>query len=139
MSSTVRTEVLVPGPAFTGQGVVFDRPISFWGGIDPRTGTVIDPRHPQHGTCIAGTVLFLPGTIGSSSASSVLLELVTAGHAPGAIILPEADAILLLGLVVAREMGYAPPIALRLAANAHARFANRVTTAGADGRLESYR
>jgi predicted aconitase with swiveling domain len=51
-------------------------------------------------------VLFLPGTIGSSSASAVLLELVHAGIAPAAIVLHEPDAILLLGLIVAREMGW---------------------------------
>ena len=54
-------------------------------------------------------VLFLPGTIGSSSASAVLLELVHNGHAPAALVLHEPDAILLLGLIVAREMGWPTP------------------------------
>ena len=43
-------------------------------------------------------MLALPGTIGSSSASAVLLELVHAGKAPAAILMTEPDAILLLGL-----------------------------------------
>ena len=51
-------------------------------------------------------MLFLPGTIGSSSASAVLLELVHDGRAPAALVLHEPDAILLLGLIVAREMGW---------------------------------
>ena len=33
------------------------------------------------------------------------MELVHAGHAPAALVLNEPDAILLLGLIVAREMG----------------------------------
>ena len=45
---------------------------------------------------LPGAVLFLPGTIGSSSASAVLMELVHNGHAPAALVLHEPDAILLL-------------------------------------------
>ena len=69
---------------------------------------------------IAGTVLFVPGTIGSSSAAAVLLELVHGGHAPAAIVLHEPDAILLLGLIVAREMGWETPIAVKLDRARHA-------------------
>ena len=76
------TEILLPGSgAVGGTGLALTAPISFWGGIDPRTGLIIDARHPQRGIEIAGRVLALPGTIGSSSASAVLLELVHAGRA----------------------------------------------------------
>ena len=73
------------------------RPISFWGGVDPQTGEIVDARHPDRGARIGGTILALPGTIGSSSSSSVLLELVRVGQAPAALLLAEIDAILLLG------------------------------------------
>jgi predicted aconitase with swiveling domain len=89
-------------------------PISFWGGVDPTTGAIIDARHPERGLVITGRVLLLPGTIGSSSASAVLLELVRTGKAPAAIALPQPDAILLLGLIVAAEMGWPAPPALKL-------------------------
>ena len=112
--SAAAGEILVPGAAGAGPALVLTAPISFWGGIDPATGGVIDVRHPQHGATVSGTVLFLPGTIGSSSASAVLLELVHNGHAPVALVLHEPDAILLLGLIVAREMGWPTPVALRL-------------------------
>ncbi len=114
-SLTIQAEVLLPGPAACGPVLALSAPISFWGGVDPATATIIDARHPDRGRNIAGTVLALPGTIGSSSASAVLLELVRAGRAPAAIILHEPDAILLLGIIVAREMGWRTPIALRLA------------------------
>ncbi len=107
-------EVLVAGEPGEGPALVLDAPISFWGGVEPATGRIADVRHPQHGQCIAGTVLLLPGTIGSSSASAVLLELVSNGKAPAAIVLHQPDAILLLGLVVAKEMGLAPCVAVRL-------------------------
>lgn len=131
--TTTRGDILVSGPAAQGEGLVLSAPISFWGGIDPRTGRIIDVRHPQCGLDIAGRVLFLPGTIGSSSASAVLLELVHAGRAPAAVVLHKADAILLLGLIVAREMGWEAPIALRLDRDEHRPFSGRYVSVAADG------
>ena len=111
-------------------------PISFWGGVDPKTGRIADVRHPQCGQTIAGTVLFMPGTIGSSSAAAVLLELVHAGHAPAALVLHEPDAILLLGLIVAREMGWETPIAVKLDRARHGRLLRgRSVAVSADGEL----
>jgi predicted aconitase with swiveling domain len=95
-----------------------DAPISFWGGVDPASGRIVDVRHPQHGACVAGRLLAMPGAIGSSSSSSVLLELARLGKAPAAILMVEPDAILLLGLIVAREMGWRVPPAARIAADA---------------------
>jgi predicted aconitase with swiveling domain len=120
--STVAPEILVPGHTGTGEALILTAPISFWGGVDPKTGRIADVRHPQHGQSIAGKVLFLAGTIGSSSASAVLLELVKNGHAPAALVLHEADAILLLGLIAAREMGWQTPLALGLDRNRFERF-----------------
>ena len=111
---TVQAEVLLPGPAAQANALALTAPISFWGGVDPQTSRIADPRHPEHGRTIAGTVLLVPETVGSSSAAAILLELVHGGRAPAAIVLHEPDAILLLGLIVAKEMGYATPIALRL-------------------------
>jgi predicted aconitase with swiveling domain len=81
-------------------------PISLWGGVDPIAGTIADPRHPQFGASIAGVVLAIPSAIGSSSSSAVMLELLREGTAPVAIIMGRADAILALGVIVARELGY---------------------------------
>lgn len=131
----IATEILVPGRPGSGEACLLSAPISFWGGVDPRTGIIVDMRHPQHGLSIAGTVLFLPGTIGSSSASAVLLELVHAGRAPVALVLHEPDAILLLGLIVAREMEWETPMAVRLDRTLHARFADSDVTVDASGTL----
>ncbi len=124
-------EVLVPGLGGRGPALVLDQPISFWGGVDAATGRIADVRHPQFGESVAGTVLFLPGTIGSSSASAVLMELVHNGHAPAAIVLHEPDAILLLGLIVAREMGWPTPVAVRLARERHDAFRGCMMAVGA--------
>jgi uncharacterized protein len=104
-----KAKILVPGQESQAEALVLTAPISFWGGVDPKTSLIADVRHPQHGREIKGRVLFIPGTIGSSSASAILLELVHRGLAPAALILHEPDAILLLGLIVAREMGWQTP------------------------------
>ena len=101
---------LVPGKG-RGEVLVLDQPLSFWGGVDPATGEVIDVRHPQRGTNVAGRVLVMASGRGSSSSSSVLAEAVRAGTAPAAIVLAEPDPILALGAIVARELyGRAVPI-----------------------------
>jgi len=101
----IQGEVLIPGTA-EAPVLCLDKPISFWGGVDPFSGRITDPRHPNHGAVIGGRILVLPGTIGSSSSSAVMLELMASGKAPAALILAEPDAILVLGAVVAREMGH---------------------------------
>ncbi|MDX8462272.1 aconitase X swivel domain-containing protein [Mesorhizobium humile] len=131
MSATA--EILVPGRAGEGEALVLTAPISFWGGVDPKTGRIADVRHPQHGEVIAGRVLFLPGTIGSSSASAVLMELVHNGRAPAALVLHEPDAILLLGLIVAREMGWETPMAVRLDRGVFNTYRGAVVTVTSDG------
>jgi predicted aconitase with swiveling domain len=94
---------LVAGRA-SGDALVLDDALSFWGGVDPATGDVIDPHHPQRGANIAGRVLVIPGGRGSSSSSTVLAEALRAGVGPAAIVLTEPDAILALGAIVAREL-----------------------------------
>ncbi|MDD9904929.1 MAG: DUF126 domain-containing protein [Rhodospirillaceae bacterium] len=103
MAMTLRGEVLIDGAA---EGPLFrlGKPISFWGGVDPVTGRITDPRHPDHNASVAGTVLALTETIGSSSSSAVMLELLSKGLAPRALLMGRPDAILTLGVVVAREM-----------------------------------
>ena len=101
---------LVPGEA-TGEVLVLSQPLSFWGGIDPATGDVIDVHHPQRGENVAAKILVMPGGRGSSSSSSVLAEAIRAGTAPAAILLLEPDPIVALGAIVARELyGTAVPV-----------------------------
>ena len=129
----LKADILLPGNAITGTCLALTAPISFWGGVDPASGAIIDARHPERGRNIAGHILALPGTIGSSSASAVLLELVHAGKAPAALLMDAPDAILLLGLVVAREMGWPSPPAFRLTAAAQKPLADRRIAISAEG------
>lgn len=95
--------VLADGAA-EGRALVLGEPLSFWGGVDPASGLIIDARHPQRGTSVAGRVLVMGSVRGSSSSSSILAEAVRAGFAPAAILLGEPDLILAVGAAVAEEL-----------------------------------
>lgn len=76
-------------------------PLSFWGGVHPSTGEIIDRHHPLSGQVITGQMLAIPNGRGSCTGSSVLLEVILNGHGPAALILEQPDEILVLGAVVA--------------------------------------
>lgn len=100
-----RADVLIGGQAH-GTVLRLDEPVSFWGGVSPVTSEVVLASHPQSGERIAGKILVLPRPIGSSSSASVILELLHKGLAPRALILGARDAILPIGVLVARQMNW---------------------------------
>jgi predicted aconitase/predicted aconitase with swiveling domain len=92
---------LVTGAA-QGALLFADVGLSFWGGVDSASGEVIDRHHPLSGEHLAGRVLAIPSGRGSCTGSSVLMELISNGHAPAALVLAEPDEILTLGVLVAQ-------------------------------------
>lgn len=127
--------VLVGG-AGAGSVLRLDEPLSFWGGVDPVTGRIIDRRHRRCGTSVAGRVLVMPYGRGSSSSSSVLLEGVRLGTAPAAVVLRELDGILALGAAVARELyEQSPPVVLLEAADWEALDEGAEVSVDLSGRL----
>ena len=102
---TWQAEVLCAGQA-EGRVLRLDAPISFWGGVSAENACVTLAGHPQQGQSITGRIVVIPRTIGSSSSSAILLELIYKAIAPKAIILGERDAILPIGVVVAAQMGW---------------------------------
>ncbi len=93
-------DVLVGGEA-SGTVIRLDEPLSFWGGLDPVTGRIIDSHHPQLGEDVAGRILVMPHGRGSSSSSAVLAEAIRLGTAPLAVVMHEPDLIVTLGALVA--------------------------------------
>lgn len=87
-----------------GVALVSSQPLSFWGGLNPRTGEIIDRRHERSGEIVTGRVFVFPRGKGSSTASAVLMESIKAGTAPAAIINLSVDPILALGAIVADEL-----------------------------------
>lgn len=112
---------ILPGAA---EGVVIatTEALSFWGGVDPATGKVIDVHHPLHGVCLTGGVLFMPSSRGSCTGSGVLLDLILTGRAPSALVFCEAEDVLTLGALIASEMFGKPLPVLRLDAENFARL-----------------
>jgi predicted aconitase with swiveling domain len=87
-----------------GRALVSKEPLSFWGGLCPRSGEIIDRRHELSGAVVTGRVFVFPQGKGSSTASAVLLETIRTGVAPAAIINLKVDPILALGSIVADEL-----------------------------------
>ena len=102
-----------------GEIVVASEGLSFWGGVDPDTGVVIDAHHDLHGQTLAGRVVLMPTSRGSCSGSGVLLQLALNGHAPAALIFREDEEILTLGALIASRMFGKSIAVLRLAETDH--------------------
>ncbi len=108
----VAAVALVPGTA-AGAPFRLDEPLSFWGGLDPAAGAIIDRRHPQFGASVTGRVLMMPGGRGSSGGSAVLAESLRLGAGPAAILMLARDGIIVVGAMVAAELyGLQCPVAL---------------------------
>lgn len=105
MGMTGEAAVLVDGAA-RGELLKLAAPICFWGGIDPETGKITDPKHPNQHACVSRKILAVPRIVGSCSSSQLLLELLYKKNQPDAIILGEPDAIIAMAVLVSREMGF---------------------------------
>lgn len=103
METVLIARPIVAGSA-KGQALVSKEPLSFWGGLCPRTGEIIDRRHELSGASAAGRVFVFPTGRGSSTSSATLLESIKNGVAPAAIINLKVDPILALGSIVSDEL-----------------------------------
>jgi len=88
-----------PGRA-AGEALVTGMGISFFGGVDPQTGRVVEKGHALEGQCIGGRVLVFPTGKGSTVGSYTLYRLKKAGLAPAAIINAESETITAVGCII---------------------------------------
>lgn len=84
----------------TGEALVTSMGISFFGGVDPETGRVVEKGHELEGQIIAGKVLVFPTGKGSTVGSYTLYRLMKAGLAPAAIVNAEAETITAVGCII---------------------------------------
>src|SRR4030042_7112157 len=84
-----------------GEALATLQPISFFGGVDPETGVVVERGHTLEGQCIAGKVLGFPTGKGSTVGSYTLYRLKMNGHAPLAILNAECETIIAVGCIIA--------------------------------------
>lgn len=95
----IRGRRVVPGVA-EGEALVTTEPISGWGGVDPRNGTIVEVRHALRGQSFAGKVLVFPGAKGSSGWSAQFHLARLMGTAPAAWLFNRMTTKIALGAVV---------------------------------------
>lgn len=94
---------LIDGTA-CGSALVLTDTLSFWGGFDPSTGTIIDVHHPQFGQQVGGRVLFIPASKGSAGTPGGIAETLRNGTGPLAFVLAERDVNISIGALVANRL-----------------------------------
>ena len=110
MATILKCRSLVAGHG-RGEILTTHQSISFWGGVDPATGMIIDPRHELFDQSITAKVLAFPYGKGSTGAPLVLLELAKQATAPAAIINIETDPLLVAGPIISKHFyGTAIPV-----------------------------
>src|SRR5699024_297742 len=76
--------------------------ISGWGGIDPATGTIIEPRHELFNVCFTDKILIFPAAKGSSGWSCFFQSTRLMNTAPLAMVFNAMTTKAVLGAVVTR-------------------------------------
>lgn len=96
----MRGRMISPGKA-KGVAIVSKEPIGFYGGIDPKTGIVIERGHELEGKCVKDKVLVFPCGKGSTVGPYVIYGLKKNGVAPAAIVNRETETIVATGVILA--------------------------------------
>ena len=91
---------IFPGVA-VGQTLVTRMGISFYGGVDPQTGIVVEKGHELFGQSVAGRILIFPTGKGSTVGSYTLYRLKKNGLAPAAILNAACETITAVGCIIA--------------------------------------
>ena len=83
-----------------GEALVSSSPMSFYGGVDPESGEIVEHGHELQGRTVMGKVLVFPNGKGSTVGSYVLYRLAKNGAAPRAIINKRCEAIVAVGAII---------------------------------------
>ncbi|WP_324736057.1 DUF126 domain-containing protein [Thermococcus sp. SY098] len=84
-----------------GIALVSQKPLSFLGGIDPKTGIVTDVESDIKGESVKGKILVFPRGKGSTVGSYVIYQLKKNNVAPKAIVVEDAETIVATGAIIA--------------------------------------
>ena len=112
----LKARIISKGTA-TGELLVSKDPISFYGGVDPNTGILVEKGHALEGKSIAGKVLYFPRGKGSTVGSYTLYRLKKNGKAPAAIINAECEPIVAVGAIIS-DIPLVDKIGIKKIANA---------------------
>lgn len=96
---TIKARTISKGTA-TGEVLLSLDAISFYGGVDPDTGVVVEKGHALEGKSISGKILVFPQGKGSTVGSYTLYRLKKNKAAPIALINRECEAIVAVGAII---------------------------------------
>ena len=83
-----------------GEVLKSGEPVSFFGGVDPDTGVVVEKNHPLEGKSVKDKILVFPTGKGSTVGSYTLYRLKKNGVAPKAIINQECETVVAVGSII---------------------------------------
>jgi uncharacterized protein len=83
-----------------GKALVTSQPISFYGGVDPNTGIVLEKGHELQGQSVKGKILVFPQGKGSTVGSYTLYRMKKNGVAPAGMINKECETIIAVGAII---------------------------------------
>jgi predicted aconitase with swiveling domain len=95
----LKGRIIYKGKA-TGEALVTEMPISFYGGVDPNTGVVIEKGHQLNGLSVKGKILVFPQGKGSTVGSYTLYRMKKNGTAPAGMINRECETIVAVGAII---------------------------------------
>ncbi len=83
-----------------GEALVTNMPISFYGGVDPNTGIVLEKGHDLEGVSVKDKILVFPQGKGSTVGSYTLYRMKKTGTAPLGMINKETETIVAVGAII---------------------------------------
>ena len=83
-----------------GEAIVTKDGISFYGGVDPDTGKVVEVGHELEGQSITGKILVFPSGKGSTVGSYTMYRMKKNNMAPAAIVNEQIDTIIAVGCII---------------------------------------
>lgn len=96
----MKGRMISPGKA-EGEAIVSKEPMGFYGGIDPKTGVVIEKGHELEGQSVKEKILVFPQGKGSTVGSYVIYGMKRNGVAPAAIVNKETETVVATGVILA--------------------------------------
>jgi len=83
-----------------GVALVSSSPLSFYGGVNPDTGEVVERGHELKGQSVKDKILVFPHGKGSTVGSYVMYRLAKNGVAPRAIVNEKCETIVAVGAII---------------------------------------
>ena len=83
-----------------GEALTTSQPISFYGGVNPDTGRIIEKGHELEGEIITSRILVFPNGKGSTVGSYTLYRMKKNGTAPVGIINQDCETVVAVGTII---------------------------------------